>query len=242
MNELLAEFLRGYTATNEWVAILPEIMLAVLALGLLVAEMILPRDKSSLIPRLAIWGQVLVLVVAFAATPGGCSVGEREYFSGMILQNDISQFMRGFFLVSSILVCYLGQIYLSKQHLPKTEFYSLVLIIAAAMMLLVQSHNFVMLFVALETVTVAFYVLVAYCRTSRFSLEGGLKYLILGALSSSILLFGIVLLYGVAGNPEVLGSSRDSLDYAELTEFYYSECGQHDRKDRGASRACGHLL
>ncbi|MGB0334802.1 MAG: NADH-quinone oxidoreductase subunit N [Opitutales bacterium] len=219
MNELLAEFLRGYTATNEWAAILPEILLAVLALGLLGAEMILPRDKSSLIPRLAIWGQVLVLVVAFAATPGGCSFGEREYFSGMILQNDISQFMRGFFLVSSILVCYLGQIYLSKQHLPKTEFYSLVLIIAAAMMLLVQSHNFVMLFVALETVTVAFYVLVAYCRTSRFSLEGGLKYLILGALSSSILLFGIVLLYGVAGNPEVLGSSRDSLDYAELTNF-----------------------
>ena len=71
------------------------------------------------------------------------------------------------------------------------------------MMLLVQSANFVMLFVALEAVTVAFYVLVAYCRTSSFSLEAGLKYLILGALSSSILLFGIVLLYGVAGNPEM---------------------------------------
>jgi NADH:ubiquinone oxidoreductase subunit 2 (subunit N) len=55
-------------------------------------------------------------------------------------------------LVSSILVCYLGQIYLSKQSLPKTEFYTLVLIIAAAMMLLIQSANFVILFVALETV------------------------------------------------------------------------------------------
>jgi NADH-quinone oxidoreductase subunit N len=218
MNELLVEFLRGYAATNEWAAILPEIMLAVLALGLLGAEMVLPKDKQTLIPRLAIWGSVLVLVATFGFA-GWCNAGTWEYFSGMILQNDISQIMRGFFLVSSILVCYLGQIYLSKQHLPKTEFYSLVLIIAAAMMLLVQSHNFVMLFVALETVTVAFYVLVAYCRTSRFSLEGGLKYLIMGALSSSILLFGIVLLYGVAGNPDMIGSSRDSLNYAELTNF-----------------------
>ena len=127
--------------------------------------------------------------------------------------------MRAFFLVSSIVVCYIGQIYLSKQSLPKTEFYALVLIIAAAMMLLVQSANFVMLFVALETVTVAFYVLVAYCRTSQFSLESGLKYLILGALSSGILLFGIVLLYGIAGSPELVGSSRDSLNYNELAKF-----------------------
>jgi len=218
MNDLLIEFLRGFTATNEWSAILPEIMLGVLALGLLGAEMALPKDKQGLIPRLAIWGQVIVLLAAFGFA-GWSSVGERDYFSGLILQNDITQIMRGFFLVCSIVVCYLGQIYLSKQSLPKTEFYALVLIIAAAMMLLVQSANFVMLFVALETVTVAFYVLVAYCRTSQFSLESGLKYLILGALSSGILLFGIVLLYGIAGNPELMGSSRDSLNYSELANF-----------------------
>lgn len=219
MNELLAEFLRGFTATNQWAAILPEIMLGVLALGLLGAEMALPRNKQSiLIPRLAIWGQVIVLLAAFGFA-GWCNLGEQSYFSGLILQNDVTQIMRGFFLVSSIVVCYLGQIYLSKQTLPKTEFYALVLIISAAMMLLVQSSHFIMLFVALETVTVAFYVLVAYCRTSQFSLESGLKYLILGALSSGILLFGIVLLYGIAGNPELIGSSGDSLNYDALTSF-----------------------
>jgi NADH-quinone oxidoreductase subunit N len=218
MNELLVEFLRGYTATNQWAAILPEIMLGVLALGLLGAEMILPRDKQRLIPRLAIWGQVIVLLAAFGFA-GWCQIGEQSYFSGLILQNDVTQIMRGFFLVSSIVVCYLGTIYLSKQSLPKTEFYALVVIIAGAMMLLVQSSHFIMLFVALETVTVAFYVLVAYCRTSQFSLESGLKYLILGALSSGILLFGIVLLYGIAGNPQLMGSSPDSLNYDALTNF-----------------------
>jgi NADH-quinone oxidoreductase subunit N len=68
------------------------------------------------------------------------------------------------------------------------------------MMLLAQSNHFVMLFVALETVTIGFYILVSYFRDSPLSLEAGLKYLIMGALSSAILLFGIVLLYGVAGN------------------------------------------
>ncbi|WPJ95332.1 NADH-quinone oxidoreductase subunit N [Coraliomargarita algicola] len=219
MNELLIEFLSGFTATNEWAAILPEILLGVLALSLLGAEMALPKGKHlGWIPRLAIWGQVVILLIAFSCA-GGCSFDEREYFSGLITQNEVTQIMRGFFLVSSLAVCYLGKLYLSKQSLPRTEFYALVLIISAGMMLLVQSSHFVMLFVALETVTVAFYVLVAYNRTSKFSLEAGLKYLILGALSSGILLFGIVLLYGIAGSPELLGNSQDSLNYSELMHF-----------------------
>lgn len=218
MNELLADFLRGYTASNDWTAIMPEILLALLALGLLVAEMFLPRGRHSVIPRLAIWGQVLVGVYAFSCI-GGCYLTQGTFFSGMIEQTEVTHIMRGFFLLSSILVCYLGEIYLSRQALAKTEFYHLVILVSAAMMLLVQSANFVMLFVALETVTVAFYVLVAYCRTSTFSLEGGLKYLILGALSSAILLFGIVLLYGVAGNPALPGHSQDSLNYGQLQSF-----------------------
>ena len=219
MNELLVEFLRGYTETNQWAAILPEIMVAVLALGLLGAEMALPPERRGLIPRLAIWGQVLALAVV--VLPGGPLIGgeAERYFSGMIEQTDISRIMRVFFLISSILVCYLGRIYLSRQTLARTEFYHLVLLVSAGLMLLVQSANFVMLFVALETVTVAFYVLVAYCRTDSLSLEGGLKYLILGALSSAILLYGIVLLYGVAGNPELPGHTGDSLGFEGLMNF-----------------------
>ena len=218
MNELLAEFLCAYTATNDWLAILPETLLALLALGLLLAEMVLPKNRQSLISSIAIGGQALILAIVLA----GFRLASAEplnLFSGMIVQTDSTDLMRCFFLISSILVCYLGRIYLSKQSLAKTEFYHLVIMIAAGMMLLVQSANFVMLFVALETVTVAFYVLVAYCRTNPLSLEAGLKYLILGALSSSILLFGIVLLYGAAGNPELAGASRDSLSYSELTHF-----------------------
>ena len=69
MNELLIEFLAGFTKTNQWSAILPEIMLGLIALALLGAEMALPKNKQTLIPRLAIWGQVIVLLVVI-----GCIV------------------------------------------------------------------------------------------------------------------------------------------------------------------------
>src|SRR5471030_3475004 len=86
-------------------------------------------------------------------------------------------------------------------------------------MLLVQSNHFVMLFVALETMTVGLYILVSYYRSNARTLEAGLKYLILGALSSALLLFGIALLYGVAGNPLLPGHSADAMRYSELARF-----------------------
>ena len=219
MNELLAEFLRGYTETNQWLAILPEILLALLALGLLATEMVIPKASRDAVGRIAIYGQLVILAFV-VGVPCLCSPADGAVlFSGMIEQSNLTQIMRGFFLLCSILVSYLGVVYLSKQTLARTEFYHLVMLVAAGMMLLVQSNNFVMLFVALETVTVAFYVLVAYGRNSAFSLEAGLKYLILGAMSSAILLFGIVLLCGVAGNPELAGATADSLNFGVLREF-----------------------
>ena len=220
MNELLAEFLRSYTVTNNWLAILPELLLALLALALLATEMILPKSSRTLVGRIAVWGQLGILAVClFDCLSGGCLGGKELLFGGMIEQTGETRIMRLFFLLSSILVCYLGNLYLSRQPLARTEFYHLVILVAAAMMLLVQSAHFIMLFVALETVTVAFYVLVAYGRNRTASLEAGLKYLIMGALSSAILLFGIVLLYGVGGNPALELSSADALSFSALHDF-----------------------
>ena len=92
------------------------------------------------------------------------------------------------------------------------EFHHLTMLATAGLMLLSQSNNFVMLFVSLETVAICFYTLVAYNRNSSKSLEAGIKYLIFGALSSSLLLFGIVLLYGVGSSPEAWGAVYDGAD------------------------------
>lgn len=218
MNEVLANFLRDIAATNEWLVILPEILLALLALSLLVLEMLAPSVRK-LVPRVALIGQGLILLSLLAGLCMTTGHLAESYFGGLLQANAWTHPMRIFFAASALLVTYLGGSFFSRETLARTEFYHLVLLVAAAMMLLVQSNNFVMLFVALETVTVAFYVLVAYRRTSSLSLEAGIKYLILGAMSSSILLLGMVLLYGVAGNPSLAGATGDALNFTELAGF-----------------------
>ena len=203
---------------NQWGYILPEILLAGLALLLLVFEVILPPTLKRHIPTISIIAQlgILAVTICVVMSHSGTKAWTLSFY-GMLMYSATAQFMRVFFVVISILVHALAMISLPKQRVPRTEFFHIVLIITAAMMLLAQSAHFLMLFVALETVTVGFYILVSYYRTQPLSLEAGLKYLILGALSSGLLLFGIVLLYGVAGNPslngiiEKVGSNSDPL-------------------------------
>jgi NADH-quinone oxidoreductase subunit N len=203
--------------SNQWLALTPELLLGVLALLLLLLEMVLPRKEHGAIPLVAIAGQLGVLVGLIINYRTGY-LGE-ETFGGLLRHSAQGQFMRAFFVLTSILVSALGVIALKRQKLPKIEFFHIVLVVTAAMMLLAQSNHFVMLFVALETITVGFYILVSYFRNSAHSLEAGLKYLITGALSSAILLFGIVLLYGVAGNPALPAHTAQSMNFRELYLF-----------------------
>lgn len=212
------ELLRQAAAANDWSAIAPELLLALLALSLLVLELTLPKAQHHFIPGIAILGQLAVVAgLLLDFTPD--YVGALPTFNGLLRHTASGQLLRLYFLLSSILVCLLGTISLAKQRVPRVEFYHVVIVVTAAMMLLVQSNHFVMLFVSLETVTVGFYILVGYFRSSPLTLEAGLKYLIMGALSSAILLFGITLLYGAVGKVEIDGVAHTGFEYEILAGF-----------------------
>jgi NADH-quinone oxidoreductase subunit N len=209
--------LQAFADGNHWGAIWPELLLGCLALGLLVLEIVLPKAAHRHIPSVAIVGQAAILaVIAARVVPGPAAP---MVFNGLLLLTPLARAMRVFFLASSVLACLLARVVLARGSVPKVEFSAILLVVTGAMMLLVESHNFVMLFVALETLTVGFYILVGYFRGSALSLEAGLKYLILGALSSALLLFGIVLLYGVAGNAFLPGHTAEGMDYDALRQF-----------------------
>lgn len=214
-----------FSATNHWVAIWPPLALACLALLVLLLDLFLPATRKRVLPQVALIGQG-ILVLLLICRAAGCESlmpvienAQDGLFSGMIRFSGLSGYMEIFFALTSLLVTYVGLVYLKRQNLPRSEFFTLVLIITAALMLLVNASNFVLLFVALETVTIGFYVLVSYCRYNPLSLEAGLKYLVMGAVSSSILLFGIVLLYGAAGNGLYEASTGNGMDFGQLGAF-----------------------
>jgi NADH-quinone oxidoreductase subunit N len=204
-----------FYTSQDWSAILPEVSIAVLVLVVLLAATLAPCCKR--LPSLLSIGGLFVLTIGFVGwftCQGIPFIGEFS-FGGLLGHSAFSQWMRLFFAVTGIVVMFLGDVFLSRRGLSRTEFHVLSLVITGALMLLAQSNNFVMLFVSLETVTVGFYILVSCYRYKSFSLEAGLKYLILGAFSSGLLLAGIVLLYGVSGQiGEDLGGSL--LDFQRL--------------------------
>ncbi len=214
--ELLQSF-KFAAETNLWNAIRPEIGLGLLALFLLALEILLPKRNYRVIPLVGIAGQFGVLIALIMTS--GQIIGSSETFSGLLRHGGTGQVMRVFFVLTSILVSLLGLVALAKQKMPRIEFFAIVNVITAAMMLLAQSNHFVMLFVALETVTIGFYILVSYFRSNPLSLEAGLKYLIMGALSSGVLLFGIVLLYGAAGRPDAVAHAADPMHFGQLHTF-----------------------
>lgn len=218
------EYFQKIAETNVWGAIAPELCLGILALILLALEVILPKVAHGAIPRIAIFGQLVLL--GFMLFCGCTEPGYTgEFFGGMLSLNETGEFFRFFFLGTSIFVSYLGMVSLDRKTLPQIEYFHILLVITASLMLLAQANHFVMLFVALETATVGFYVLVSYFRDQAVSLEAGLKYLVMGALSSSILLFGIVLLYGAGSNPALAGSSQDPLNFGNLATFLAANPG-----------------
>ncbi len=216
--------LESIIASNTWSAILPELLLGILALALLGASAFLPRHQVSIIYA-SIIGQLGVLAYLVIRYSGLDPLQVSTFFGGSVIQTGTSELMRIFFVACSLLISHLGLVYLKKRPLPKTEYFHVSLVVTAAFMLLVQSGSFLLFFVALETLTIGLYILVAFCRTSRLSLEAGLKFLIMGAFSSAILLFGIALLYGAAGNPLMAGAATDPLNFSQIGIFLLAESG-----------------
>ena len=137
-------------------------MLGCVALLLLALEVVLPRRLHGVIPDVASAG-LLGTLLGLGFNWNSVSIG-RETFNGLLFHGTGGQLMRAFFLISALLACLLARITLARQRVARVEFYHVLLVVTAAMMLLAQSNHFVMLFVALETLTIGLYVLVGYHR------------------------------------------------------------------------------
>src|SRR5207249_10427278 len=109
---------------------------------------------------------------------------------------------KAIFLIAAALTIAISMRYLDVEHEQHGEYYALILFATVGMMFLGSGYDLITLYIALELMALTFYVLVAFTKRQRRSNEAGMKYFLLGAFSSGILLYGMSLLYGVSRSEE----------------------------------------
>ena len=150
------------------------------------------------------------LVVAAAATVGLWVSGtpSADAFNGMIVLDELRLGFTLIFLLVSALTLLLSTVWVGNEQLPAGEFHSLLLFATAGMMLMASGNDLVIIFLGLEILSIATYVLAGFRRTDVRSNESSLKYFILGSFSSAFLLYGIALVYGATSIAEPGASGR----------------------------------
>ena len=172
----------------------PEMLLAAAAMVLLILGVMRGESSTRLISWLAIGVLILVLIVAEI---GG---GERRVgFYGMFVTDAFALFMKALVLIGSAVTILMGMRYNEEQGIARFEFPVLVLLATTGMMVMISANDLITLYVALELQNLALYVVASFDRDSVRSSEAGLKYFVLGALSSGMLLYGASLIYGFTG-------------------------------------------
>ncbi|MBI4481990.1 MAG: NADH-quinone oxidoreductase subunit N [Acidobacteria bacterium] len=204
------ENLMGFTSTAEVLrylrqnsaAIGPEIILTIWAVGVLIVDLVNPLNKR-------FWlGLFSLLGIGFAGFNLYRLHGiEGTAFSQMVVLDPFAWFFKVIFLVAAALVVLISLKYLDIEEAQHGEYYALILFATIGMMFLASGIDLIMIFVGLELMAICEYVLTGYLKFRPRSAEAAMKFFLLGAFSTGILLYGMSLLYGLSGTTSLQGIS-----------------------------------
>jgi NADH-quinone oxidoreductase subunit N len=178
--------------------VMPEAMLVFFALAILLSDFLLtPAQKG--------WNSITAMLgVIFSGISlwlmAGAASQHYSAFDNTVVIDPFFIFFGFLFLASTALVILMSVRYMELEREQHGEYYALMLLATAGMMFLACGKDLVVLFLALETMALSFYVLTGFLRRERRSNEAAMKYLLMGAFSSGILAYGFSILYGIAGS------------------------------------------
>jgi NADH-quinone oxidoreductase subunit N len=183
--------------------IVPELILTVCACVALVMEVILPYRKSKLTAYFSLAGVALAFISLAAQwwyTSGSLPF---DGFYGMVRIDGFALLFKGIFLVAAGLAIGISTRFLDIEGEQHGEYYALVLFATVGMMFIACGYDLISLYISLELMALTFYVLVAFTKREKRSNEAAMKYFLLGAFSSGVLLYGMSMIYGVAGSTNI---------------------------------------
>ena len=180
---------------NNFTLLLPEFLIAGLAFLVLTADFLLPSERKNVLPYIAAAGLFGILAFSLVFLWNDTDV----LYGGIIRIDGFALFFKAFFLVLGGVVV-LASVEHVQRHLSHPgEYYGILLFTVVAMMLMAASGELLTAYISLELLSFGLYVLVSYDRYNPKSNEGGTKYILLGAFSSALLLYGISQIYGLLG-------------------------------------------
>jgi len=175
---------------------LPEIVLAVYAMAALIFAAYSGKDKMT---PLLTWVTALVMVLLALWIGLGGGADAHSAFGGAFIDDGFSRFAKVVVLLAAATILLMSQSYMARLGLDRFEFPVLVALSVVGMMIMVSAGDLMSLYMGLELQSLSLYVVTALRRDNEKSTEAGLKYFVLGALSSGILLYGASLVYGFSG-------------------------------------------
>ena len=188
--------------------VLPEVVLAIFAMAGLLFGVYGGKDKTA---PLMIWVTAGIMALT-ALWIGFNGSGTHPAFGGMFVSDPFSRFAKVTILLSGAAVLLMSESYLAKRDLLRFEFPLLVALATIGMMVMVSSGDLMTLYMGLELQSLSLYVVAALRRDSVKSTEAGLKYFVLGALSSGMLLYGASLVYGYSGTTLFSGIIQTAIE------------------------------
>jgi len=175
-----------------------ELLVLALGLGLILVDLWLPAAAKPKLGYVAALGVSLILLYSLCCVRLAPGQPVQYAFGQMYALDSLALFFKRFFLLAALIVLLMSVEFADRIAAGIAEFYALVLFALAGMLFASSANDFALLFVSLELITVTFYVLTSFQRARVASLEAGVKYLILGALSTGFTVFGIALVYGMS--------------------------------------------
>jgi NADH-quinone oxidoreductase subunit N len=177
----------------NWTFALPEIVLATAGLAIL-AGGVIPKRDTTFACTMATLGAFLLAAVLVLAQPDGTA------FNGQYVSDAFARFMKVLTLAGAALALLLALDWNRAERMAKFEYPVLILFATLGMLVMISAHDLISLYLGLELLALPLYILAAFDRDNPRSAEAGLKYFVLGALSSGLMLYGMSLVYGFSGS------------------------------------------
>jgi NADH-quinone oxidoreductase subunit N len=188
---------------TDLLLILPELLIVSMACLLLVLDPITPPAKKDLLA----WASLGTLVLSSIVIMG--SFGERTMaFNDLVVVDAYAAFWKLLLCLVSGMTILLSMTYLKEEHIDLAEFYIFILLALAGMMVMVSGADLLVIYLGIELMSIPLYIMAGFKRFEARSIESSAKYFVLGAFSSGILLYGISLLFGVAGSTKLADISN----------------------------------